>query len=94
MNVYRQLRTSGDQFVDNQGDIVWRLKASTAAEVVPRSSVFSLIRAGWSGRASDHQKLFPTILGIDGCLIVTKPDFLEMEAITMTEHGIPKWKCR
>ena len=32
------------------------------------------------GRASRHQKLAPTFPGIDSCLMVTKRDFLEMEA--------------
>ena len=32
------------------------------------------------GRASRHQKLAPTFPGIDSCLMVTKWDFLEMEA--------------
>ena len=32
------------------------------------------------GRASRYQKLAPTFPGIDSCLMVTKRDFLEMEA--------------
>ena len=32
------------------------------------------------GRASRYQKLAPTFSGIDSCLMVTKRDFLEMEA--------------
>ena len=32
------------------------------------------------GKASHHQKLVPTFSQIDNCLIVTKQDFLEMEA--------------
>ena len=46
----------------------------------PDSSVSSLIPTGWCGRASHHQKLAPTFPGIDSCLMVTKWDFLEMEA--------------
>ena len=46
----------------------------------PDSSVSSLIPTGWCRRASHHQKLAPTFPGIDSCLMVTKEDFLEMEA--------------
>ena len=46
----------------------------------PDSSVSSLILVGWCGRASHRQKLAPTFPGIDSCLVVTKWDFLEMEA--------------
>ena len=46
----------------------------------PDSSFSSLIPTGWRGRASHHQKLAPTFPGIDGCLMVTKQDFLKMEA--------------
>ena len=46
----------------------------------PDSSVSSLIPTGWCRRASHHQKLAPTFPGIDSCLMVTKRDFLEMEA--------------
>ena len=44
------------------------------------SSVSSLIPTGWCRRASHHQKLAPTFPGIDSCLMVTKQDFLKMEA--------------
>ena len=46
----------------------------------PDSSVSSLIPTGWCGRASHHQKLAPTFPGIDSCLLMTKRDFLKMEA--------------
>ena len=46
----------------------------------PDSSVSSLVPTGWCRRASHHQKLAPTFPGIDSCLMVTKRDFLEMEA--------------
>ena len=46
----------------------------------PNSSLSSLISTGWSRRASHHQKLAPTFPGIDNCLMVTKPDFIEMKA--------------
>ena len=49
-------------------------------ERFPDSSVSSLIPTGWCRRASHHQKLAPTFPGIDSCLMVTKWDFLEMEA--------------
>ena len=41
------------------------------------------------GRGSRHQKLAPTFPGIDSCLMVTKRDFLEMEA-SLTEREVPK----
>ena len=47
---------------------------------LPDSSVSSLIPTGWCRWASHHQKLAPTFPGIDSCLMVTKRDFLEMEA--------------
>ena len=59
---------------------------STVAEIqlplkrFPDSSVSSLIRTGWCGRASNNQNLAPTFPGINSCLMVTKWDFLEMEA--------------
>ena len=46
----------------------------------PDSSVSSLIPTGWCRRASHHQKLALTFPGIVSCLMVTKQDFLEMEA--------------
>ena len=40
-----------------------------------------IIITGWFGRASHHEKLAPTFPGIDICLMVTKWDFFEMEAL-------------
>ena len=42
------------------------------------------------GRASRHQKLAPTFTGIDSCLMVTKRDFLEMEASLWLKREVPK----
>ena len=55
----------------------------------PDSSVSSLIPTGRmrGRRASHHQKLAPTFPGIDSCLVVTKRDFLEMEAYIMTKRA-------
>ena len=54
---------------------------STTAEEVSRfQRLFPIIPTGWCRRASRHQKLAPTFPGIDSCLMVTKRDFLEMEA--------------
>ena len=46
------------------------------------SSVSSPIPAGWCEEgASCHQKLAPTFSWIDNCLMVTKQDFLKMDAL-------------
>ena len=50
---------------------------------LPDSSVSSLIWAGWRQERqlpSGQQKLVPTFLVLDNCLMVTEWDFLEMEA--------------
>ena len=46
-------------------------------KTIARSRVPSRIRAGWSGRTSNQQRLVPTFTWIKNCLIVTKQDFLE-----------------
>ena len=67
----------------NYSFMVW----STEAEIqhpLKRSSRFQRLfpNPSWLvwGRASRYQKLAPTFPGIDSCLMVTKRDFLEMEA--------------
>ena len=59
---------------------VWRWN-STAYQEVARTSVPSPIRAGWSGRTFDQQKLVPTFPWINNCLMVTRMvtrwDYLE-----------------
>ena len=47
----------------------------SANEEVARSSISSLIWAGWSGMTSEHHKHVPTFPLIDSCLIVTKRGF-------------------
>ena len=64
----------------------WNNKGTEAEIQLPlkRSSRFQRLfpNPSWLvwGRASRHQKLAPTFPGIDSCLMVTKRDFLEMEA--------------
>ena len=50
----------------------------------PGSSVSSLIQAGW---CEEGQKIRSNIPRIDNCLMVTKQDFLEMEA-SLTKREI------
>ena len=64
----------------------WKINGTEAEIQLPLKSSFRFQRLflnpSWLvwGRASRHQKLAPTFPGIDSCLMVTKWDFLEMEA--------------
>ena len=64
--------------------IIWSLLIMWSLLPLKRSSRFQRLfpNPSWLvwGRASRHQKLAPTFPGIDSCLMVTKRDFLEMEA--------------
>ena len=68
-----------------QFHIIYMLGTETEIQLpLKRSSRFQRLfpNPSWLvwGRASRHQKLAPTFPGIDSCLMVTKQDFLEMEA--------------
>ena len=54
--------------------------STTAEEVSRLQPLFSNLSWFVWGRASHHQKLAPTFPWIDNCLMVTKRDFLEIEA--------------
>ena len=80
-----RILTAAQQFMREQE--VGGGKQLTEAEIqlplkrFPDSSDSSLILAGWcEERHPAPRKLAPTFPWIDNCLMVTKRDFLEMEA--------------
>ena len=70
-----------DQFDPNFAGFRVRKRNSTSAGEVARfQRLFANLSWITSGRTSGQQTLVPTFPWINNCLMVTKRDFLEMEA--------------
>ena len=74
-------------FCEGTKDLIYPATKGSEAKIqlpLKRSSRFQRFFPNFSwfvwGRASIYQKLAPTFPGIDSCLMVTKRDFLEIEA--------------